>query len=402
MPVPGKVLFVCYGSGHVRMVVPVARALQEAGLARVQVLGLTTAAPVVRNAGLELLQIKDFLLEQDAPALAVGRELVAAMGEVADADESIAYMGLCYADLVSRVGPDQARMRYARDGRQAFLPEALLLRILRAVSPDLLVATNSPRAERAAVMAAGTLGIPSVCLVDLFAVDEVVWIGMPGYATRVCVLNEQVRRFLVESGRRPDEVSVTGNPAFDALLDPRLHDDGQALRRAQGWDDKLVLLYPTQVEPAFHPFDGRPGDSTLPSGLLAALVQWVEQQEDVVLCVRPRAGELAPTLPRGASFRLTGQDWPLPTLLAAVDAVVTLNSTVGLEGALSGARVIQVLGSVFDEAMPLARFGLADAAVPLDQLVPALERLRTLPRGDAARQMQAATPRVVEVLREFL
>jgi N-acetyl sugar amidotransferase len=34
--------------------------------------------------------------------------------------------------------------------------------------------------------------------------------------------------------------------------------------------------------------------------------------------------------------------------------VVTLTSTVGLEGRLAGARLVQVLGSVFDDAMPLA------------------------------------------------
>ena len=45
-----KVLFVCYGSGHVKMVMPVARMLRERGLADVQVLGLTTAADVVRAA----------------------------------------------------------------------------------------------------------------------------------------------------------------------------------------------------------------------------------------------------------------------------------------------------------------------------------------------------------------
>ena len=42
-----KVLFVCYGSGHVRMVLPLAQALQASGRAQVQVLGLTTAAAVV-------------------------------------------------------------------------------------------------------------------------------------------------------------------------------------------------------------------------------------------------------------------------------------------------------------------------------------------------------------------
>ena len=85
-----------------------------------------------------------------------------------------------------------------------------------------------------------------------------------------------------------------------------------------------------------------------------------------------------------------------------MDAVVTLGSTVGLEGFLAGARLVQVLGSVFDEAMPLARFGIADAAVPLAQLEPALERWVRSPRRAAGEQMPVATPRVLEVLGEFL
>lgn len=99
-----KVLFVCYGSGHVRMVVPVARELVSRGLAQVQVLGLTTAAPVVREAGLPLLQFKDFVGPGDAPALAAGRELAAAMGDVADPEETAAYLGLSYAELVAEQG----------------------------------------------------------------------------------------------------------------------------------------------------------------------------------------------------------------------------------------------------------------------------------------------------------
>ena len=168
-----SVLFVCYGSGHVRMVVPVARALRDAGLARVQVLAFTTAAPVVREAGLHLLQVQNFTRAQDAAALVRGRALAAALGPVADPHESAAYLGLCFGELADTVGEDEAWRRYRSQGRQAFLPVTLLSRILGAVAPDLLVATNSPRGERAAILAARSLGIPSVCLVDLFAVDEV-------------------------------------------------------------------------------------------------------------------------------------------------------------------------------------------------------------------------------------
>lgn len=397
-----KVLFVCYGSGHVRMVVPVAQALRDAGMAQVEALGLTTAASVVRAAGLPLLQFKDFVMPGDEPALARGRELVAAMDAVEDVPESEAYLGLCYAELEAQVGKAEAAARYATLGRQAFLPVRTLERILRRVRPDLVVATNSPRAERAAVLAAGRIGIPAVCMVDLFAVDEVRWIGAPGYARKVCVLNEGVRQFLVAAGRKPDEIVVTGNPAFDALLDASNAQEGRQLRERHGWQGRRVLLWPTQAEPAVHPFDGSPGDPSLPHRVLGALIDWVARQHDVVLCVRPRAGEMGPPLPQADDrFVVTGQDWPLPALLHAVDAVVTLTSTVGLEGHLCGARLIQVLGSVFEQAMPLARFGVADAAVPLEGLEQALEHWSRQPRR-AAVTAQPATPRVLRVLAEFL
>jgi hypothetical protein len=397
-----KVLFACYGSGHVRMVLPVAKALRERGLAEVQVLGLTTAAPVVRDAGLPLVQFKDVVAPGDAGALAEGQGLAQALGAVADPDESAAYLGLSFAELVQDVGAEEARRRYAERGRQAFLPVRTLHRILERTRPDLVVVTNSPRAERAAAIAARERGIPCVCLVDLFCIDEVQWIGEPGYADLVCVLNESVRRFLLDAGRRPDEVVVTGNPAFDVINSQANRDAGRALRERHGWQGRRVLLWPNQVEPAVHPFDGRPADPGLPARAFEQLQRWVLARQDTVLCVRPRPGEAPPALAADPRLVLTGQDWPLHPLLHAVDLVVTLNSTVGLEGRLAGCRLVQVLGSVFDAAMPLARYGLADEAVPLDRLAPALDRWSAAPRHADTAEVADACGRVVGVLQRFL
>lgn len=397
-----KVLFACYGSGHVRMVLPVAQRLQAGGLAQVQVLGLTTAAAEVRAAGLPLVQFRDFAGPEDAAALERGQALAQAMPGVVDPQETAAYLGLSYADLEAQVGPQEAARRYARDGRQAFLPRRTLHRILRRLQPDLVVATNSPRAERAAIEEARALGIPALCLVDLFAIDEVRWIGRPGYADRICVLNAAVREFLVAAGRGPDEVAVTGNPAFDVLRDPQLAQQGARLRSDRGWDGQRVLLWPAQVEPALHPFSGAPGDPALPERALQALVDWTLRQSDAVLCVRPRAGQSLPPLPPDPRIVVTGQDWPLPPLLHAVDLVVTLTSTVGLEGHLAGARLVQVTGSVFDAAMSLARFGIADAAVPLAQLAPALDTWSRAGRRAAATAGPAATDAVVAQIAAFL
>lgn len=400
------VLFVCYGSGHVRMVLPVARALAAQGIAKPLVLGLTTAAPLVLEAGLPLLQFKHFVTPDDAAAMAHGRELLGQLpGTVADPDESAAYLGLSYADLVASHGADEAARRYAERGRHAFLPLGSLRRILLKIKPDLLVVTNSPRAERAAVLAAGELGIPAVCIVDLFAIDEVQWIGERHYAQRVCVLNEAVKDFVVKAGRAPEQIVVTGNPAFDALFDPEVARQGKALRAAHGWQGKKVILWPSQTEPAVHPFDRRPGDPTLPGRLLQRLLDWLQWHDDVVLCVRPRTGEAPLSLPHHPRVQTTGQDWPLPALLYATDLVVTLSSTVGLEGHLTGARVLQVLGSVFDHAMPMQACGISDEAVLLDAPAQALEAALAHCLALSRRPVDhhvLATDRVLQVLRTVL
>lgn len=387
------------------MVVPVARAVVAAGLAQVKVLALTTAAPEVRAAQLNLLQIKDFVRAgntADEAALEIGRRLMTDIPAVEDPDETAAYLGLSYSELEEDVGAEEAARRYARDGRQALHPRRMLLRILRDVAPDLVFATNSPRAERASIEAARVLDLPSICLVDLFCIDEVKWIGESDYADKVCVLNDSVKQFLLSAGRVDSQVVVTGNPAFDDLANPIHVAAGASLRQDRNWGDKYVLLWPTQVEPASHPFNGTPGDVELPERALSQLMDWVLTRDDCVLCIRPRAGLAPMVLPDDPRIVVTGQDVSLPVLLQAVDLVVTLNSTVGLEGHLAGARLVQILGSVFDNAMPLKRYGVADEAVALDGLAAALDRCIHLARKPPTHLQKNAAGNVLEVIRGFL
>ena len=402
---PKNVLFVTYGGGHVKMVVPVAQALEKSGLAHAVVLALTTAAPVVARSGLEMVQFKDFLTSADAPALLQGKRLMADLqGQVADEAETTAYLGLCYADLVAEKGQSGAQAAYQAMGRQAFLPVATLERILRQCAPDLVVVTNSPRAEQAAALAARRLQIPVVCIVDLFALDEVKWIGAPDYANQVCVLNAAVRQFLLQAGRDASQVTVTGNPGFDALFDAQVASQAGAVRKLLKADGRRVILWPSVVEPDVHPFNGRPGNPALPLTVLKALIAWTLSRDDCVLCVRPRPGETLPAsleLPDDDRLVVTGQDWPLAPLLHATDLVVTINSTVGLEGRLVGARVIQVSGSVLDDALPLQSYGLADETVSLSGLDEALNRQLGQTRHGVL-EHPLATPRVLDVLCAYL
>ena len=391
-----------YGSGHINMLIPVALALSASGAGKPVVLALTTAANPARAAGLQVVQFKDFIEPTDAANVEHGRQLIADLSAApADEEETAAYLGLSYADLVTELGQKEAESRYADRGRQAFLPLATLRRILKKIKPDLIVATNSPRAEKAAIMAAQQLRIPSVCIVDLFAIDEVKWIGQPHYADRVCVLNESVRQFLLGAGRKAEQIVVTGNPAFDRLNSGAVIEEGQRLRVSCGWSNRRVLVWPNQVEPAVHPFDGRPGNPDLPARALHETIAWVLARNDVVLCIRSRAGEQAPLIPDDPRIKLTGQDWPLAPLLHAADLVVSIGSTVGLEGHLTGCRLVQVLGSVFDDAMPLIAYGIADEAVQVADIPFALNRWINAPRR-TKQQLQPATSGVMDVIVELL
>lgn len=398
-----KVLLVAYGGGHVRMLLPVARALRDRGLAEPVFLGLTTARAQVLAAGFPCLGFLDFVEAGDAPALAQGRQLACALAQHAVSfEESAAYLGLCYADLEHELGAEQAARRYADQGRQAFLPVRTLQRILRRLRPALVVATSAPRAERAALLAARALGVPSVCLVDLLAAYEIEWLQAPDYADRVCVLNEPVRQRLLAAGRRPQQVVVTGNPAFDPLFDPALRERGAALRRSRGWERRSVWLWASQPEPARHHRSGQAGDPRLPARIAARLQSLTEAHPDLELVIRPHPSEAAGyRIALGERQHLSGPGEDLHTLLAACDGVVVLTSTVGIEARMAGCHVLQVLGSLYSDDAPYQACGIADAAVPLEQLEAALLDLRGRPR-QPARGGEPATPRVLAQLEALL
>lgn len=401
------VLFVTYGGGHVSMVVPVAQALQAGGSVRVTVLALTTAAQAVRQAGLAALQFSDFVQPGDEAALAWGSELaqdLAGASPVAPG-ETQAYLGLSFADLVAAHGLAPARALYDRYGRHCFLPVPTLRRILQRVQPDLVVITNSPRAERAAALAARELGMPAVCINSLFAIDEIAWIGKPGYCDRVCVLNDAIRAQLLAAGRGPDEVVVTGNPSFDALFADADRTAGKLLRAGLPRAPAQVALWASQPELPAHPTaPGKTGDPALPGRILEELLAWAGAAAGRHLLVRPHPNETLqdPQSPHASIWRAA--DRGIAAVLNACDAVVTMTSTVAVQGYAMGLPVLQVRGSIYDHSMPLKELGMARECVS-GEVAQALEALFAsgasgAPAPDGGRAH--ATARVVQVIESML
>ncbi|MBA2673746.1 hypothetical protein [Ramlibacter sp.] len=399
-------LFVSYGGGHVKALLPVARRVRELGIAKPVYLALTTAADEVRAAGLPVLGFRDVLMESDGAARAKGEELAAQLQvQAADRDESVAYLGLSYTDMEQRLGVEAAARAYAEYGRQAFLPLGVLERVIRKVAPALVVATNSPRAERAAIETARAMGVPSVCLVDLLGIWERELLARADYADAVCVLNAGVRDMLVRAGRAAQDVHVTGNPAFDSVHDAAMKEQGRRLREEAGWQDLHVCLYAPSPEPQRIAGVEGTGDPEFPRRLECALRDAVERNPQLALWVRRHPSEAPPQEVIASAhprIRASGREMPLHAAIHASDEVLVTVSTVGVEAAIAGKPVTQLRGSILDHLSPYLDMGIASRELALDTLAAAFAPgAPLLSKAASAMELSPdATGNVLRVLQE--
>lgn len=365
-----KIVMVTYGGGHVAMMAPIIKELQKNHNLDLVVLGLTTASSVLKKNNIPHIGFKDLLGDDNQYATEWGKKLLdpATSHNLVSYEESVAYMGLSYVDLELRHGiDDAARIYKTQAGRQAFYPLSVMEHLLKTEKPDLVVATSAPRAEKAAIVMAGKLNIPSVCIVDLFALKEVAWIGKPGYADKVCVLSEFVKSTLVRAGRSNEDIIVTGNPAFDSLVEYK--DQTDRLRKKRGIaKETKVILWASQPEPELHPLTGKAGDPTLPRKIDKALLKAVANHSDWQLVIRPHPSENLDYNQLPDNVRISRSNDNLHELLSMVDVVVTMWSTVGLEAVILKKPLITVDLSISTTYMPYSQMNISRGITNLNDL----------------------------------
>ncbi len=400
------VLFVAYGASHVQMIIPLLRNLGTRPDLKIRVLALTTAGNALRKEGIPYFGFRELIRPtEDSRAIDFGKLLSTGLdGKVVPIDESIAYLGLSYTDLVDRLGEKEAEEAYRSKGRQAFLPLRVMERLFNDLRPELIVTTISPRAEQAAIMTAHSMGIPSICMIDHFDYHSIERAGKPGYGDTVCVLTESVKKMLIEAGRRADEISVTGNPAFDELADEDLLSRSMEFRRTKGWDNEKVILWASHKEPIAHPFTGTKGDPSLPRRIEKTLFEIIERHPEWRLVVRPHPNEQVDYGRLPDRVESSGADDELAVLLNAVDAVVVMTSMVGLQGSFLGKPVVSVDMSVFSNDAPYKEIGFSLGIDSLDELEGALQTSlsRKAAPPDGFPPCGQATENVIKIIDDIL
>lgn len=397
-----KVLFVSYGGGHVEMCLPVMRALRaQVPGCDARILALTTAAGVARRAGEQPLGFRDFCTGPDAAeALRYGELLLGDQGHPdVPREESLAYLGLNFLENVRALGEEGAWEQWRLGGRQAFRPVRFMQRVLRELRPDVVVATNSPRSEHAAIVAAQTLRIPTLSMVDLFALAGDPYRERGVYADRITVLSERTRLNLEEAGVPADRIVVTGNPAFDELSGPAAREAAARFRAERGWGDRPVVLWAGHMEPG--DADPRWAGAALGQTVQEALVRWTLAHEDACLAVRHHPNEWHRFTPPAPHPRV---HWSQPDregllpVLATADVVIVQATTVGAQAHAAGKQVLGLSFSplVQRSGMDYGKLGLGTSVPDLASLPARLAQgLAAVRQGTpASRQQGGAAARV--------
>lgn len=401
------------------MVAPLVRALSGRADLSLQTVALTTGGAYFTRQQLPFKGFKDYLRASDEEALVWGERLASTMHTDASGiarEESVAYLGLSYQDLVTRHGAEKAAQLWAEKKRHAFLPISVMERIFDEEQPDIVVTTNSPRSEHAAVLVANARGIPSLSMIDLFGFKDFHVLE----AQYLCVLNEIAKANVIKEGTAttvPDHIFVTGNPAFDLAFDYRGPKD-------TAWRDThfpAVARYSKAVLWADMPgyfLPGRKSELYLRSQAEIEFDLGVILQASIdnrcALMIRPHPSQdidfFRAWCARSPEHVFFAGDVPLYPLINSIDALVVYNSTVAIETLLTGRRVVQLKYKPGASDVPLAEWGLAWLADQPDavsgQLHSALyddaEWDKTAERIAAMIPQQKAAPRVAEQILKIL
>lgn len=365
-----EILFICYGGGHVKMLLPIIQDIKKNNKYKINIIALTTARSVLDKYQIDSLGFNElsFLAKNDRWKT-FGKELIYKnqISPLINYDESVAYYGINYLDLVLQYGSLKAKEIYKYKDRQSFYPINFMSKIISYFNPDLVIATNSPRSEKCAIDVATANNIKSLCIVDMFALQEIKWIGKNNFATKICVLNDSVKNMFAQYGRKEDDIIVTGNPAFDSLFDIDNEKIKQYLCQKNLSKSKIKILYASQPEPQKHPFNNKIGNPNLPRIIEKTLREFIKENKQYELIIRYHPSENI-VYKEQENVKLSSKDEDLHTLLHSMDLVIVTASTVGLEAHLIGKPVITIDNSIFTDDAPFSKMGISSGVKEISEL----------------------------------
>lgn len=347
-----------YGGGHVTMAIPVIKELLKREHEVVPI-ALTTAGKVMEREGLAYNTILDYVDYKKVKQY--GETLIKkhhTEGKGISLNSSIAYLGTLLEELIEDEGEAKAKQEYTDKGLNAFCPVRAMQRILRQEKPDVVIATTSPRMEMALLRAAHIEKVPSLCMVDLFAILELPWLSRNDNGRFLSVYSERVATRLIDKGRSPNNIKILGNPAFDQLT---CENDSKLRKKwleKYGVDESKKIIFWAEQPEIDNP--------DLPRRIREKLSKICNRNPQLQLVVRlhPSSTDATKEIIPDGVVKSNPED-SLHELIEVSDLIITLTSTVAMEALLKNKNVLVVAVSQYSH---LVDYSDQDGAYVIDKI----------------------------------
>ncbi len=372
-----RILAVCYGGGHAKILRPVLDLLSKHSLGfSVVVLALTTGKSVFKNASYPVYGFSDFFdVDRDFAALEAGKRLLErhhSNHTGIPTEESLAYLGLNFTDLVAQHGAAQAYELVENEGRAAFLPLNFMDKLFAEILPDFVLTTNSPRTELAARIVAKEKSIPVMAITDL--------LGSHGFipdldVDYLCVASKTAeKQYKIAENVRADVIRLVGNPAMDYAANLKSVNKSlpTSLQKNDKWCDERKHVLVAEQYGYMHKsgeFYVEFSKDEIIQNLDATLEACKVNQAQMI--VRPHP-TLNPNLyidwcNQAGSGALMGADWDLNEIFGLSDLLVSNMSTIMIDAMYRKCPVLIVNYSNSGNLVPLDKMGIAQGVMIEDQ-----------------------------------
>ena len=233
-----KILFVSYGGGHINIILPIYKKCKKNGF-HADLIALTGAKLVTESQNIKSLGFIDFVEDKEKEKFRkFGEKIINEnydQNSGIDREESIYYLGINWSENLERYGEEKTKLLYKKIKRHSFLPINFFEKIIQKNNYKLVITTNSPKSESAALIAANRLNIKSIRIEDLFF-DDIIQhdlkekigkdfsssIGKYKLSPTKIFVMCQFTKDLYKSKKKKllldtkeSDVIVTGQPAFD-------------------------------------------------------------------------------------------------------------------------------------------------------------------------------------------
>lgn len=347
-------MFVSYGGGHANIARLVYKELEKYNNIELKVLALTMAGKIFDQYHIPYVTISYYLdlFEDKEQIITYGQALAKEHWNKKSGityEDSVAYLGLGYRDLVKTYGKEKAENLFKSEERKSFWPVDVMKTILANESPDALIITCGVRSEGASGVAANMLNIPVIRIADLPTYES------SNCECMLCVMNEYAKRYAIEKyNTEENRIVITGQPVFEDNLkiDPN---EIEVCKKEIRWHsfNKMVLYL---EEPGLQETQD----------VENKLKEIAQTKENTLFVFKLHPNQDCDKSIWISNNILVVRDLLLKNLLYLCDLAITKDSTAGLEAVLLGKALINIL---FNESiLDYSEYGISKKVTNLEHL----------------------------------